>query len=376
MPLQVVRATKKAAKFRLGLGGPAGSGKTYTALAIARALFEPEEIGVIDTENGSAAKYADIFGEFLHVPMDNFDPRQYVEAITLLYREQVKIILIDSLSHAWAGKGGALELKDKAAERNGGNSYTAWSKVTPLQNRLLEAIIRVPCHVIATFRAKQDYVQELNERGKTVIRRLGMAPIQRDGMEYEFDVFGMLDADNVLSVVKTRCPILKGAEIVEPGAELARTLIHWVSAPIALEAADGTARPSSNVVRLNGRLGPTALTAASSECEQASDEFIEAMATDPSDAALLDDLAAGLNDEAESGPRDEPAGPGWQHKCAVRECPETWNDDTEIVFGGGRFWGRVLTERGLAEAHVKLCAPHLKQYTEGVDVMGGEAIPG
>jgi hypothetical protein len=112
MPLQIVKATKKDAKARLALVGPTGSGKTYTALEIALGLAALDEIAVIDTEHKSSEKYAPIFGEFAVIHLDQYDPRTYVEAIELLVRSGYKVIIIDSLTHAWAGKGGALEIKE------------------------------------------------------------------------------------------------------------------------------------------------------------------------------------------------------------------------------------------------------------------------
>src|SRR5437868_1621038 len=54
--MEFKKATRKQARLRMALIGPAGSGKTFTALKIAHYLGK--RIAVLDTERGSASKYA------------------------------------------------------------------------------------------------------------------------------------------------------------------------------------------------------------------------------------------------------------------------------------------------------------------------------
>ncbi len=219
-------ATQQQSRLRLALIGPAGSGKTYSALQIAQHLGP--RVALIDTEHGSASKYASLFC-FDVLELTTFDPRTYVGAIQAADAVGYDVLIIDSLSHAWMGKDGALELVDRAAKRSPtANSFAAWRDVTPLHNALVDAILASRCHVIATLRAKTEYVQDKDEKGKTVIRKVGLAPVQRDGLEYEFDVVGDLDQDNTLIVTKTRCPELAAAVIAKPGHELAATLKAWL----------------------------------------------------------------------------------------------------------------------------------------------------
>lgn len=224
------RANKSSARLRLALIGPAGSGKTYSALSIACGLAAGQPVAVIDTERGSASKYADLF-QFDVLELESFHPQQYIDAIAAAGEAGYGVLVIDSLSHAWMGKDGALELVDKAAKRtNTGNSFGAWREVTPLHNALVDALIGSRVHVIVTLRAKTEYVQEKDERGRTQIRKVGLAPVQRDGLEYEFDVVGDMTQDNDLIVTKTRCPQLAGALIHHPGADLAESLRTWLTA--------------------------------------------------------------------------------------------------------------------------------------------------
>ena len=225
------KATKETAKLRLALAGPSGAGKTFTALTLATHLAQGGRIAVIDTERGSASKYADLF-TFDTLDLSSFHPKTYIEAIEAAAAAGYAVLIIDSLSHAWMGKDGALELVDRAAKRSqSGNSFGAWREVTPLHNALVDALVSAPLHLIATLRSKQDYVQEKNERtGRTEIRKVGLAPVQRDGLEYEFDVFGEMSApDNTLVVSKSRCPALSGAVVEKPGQSVAATLLHWLT---------------------------------------------------------------------------------------------------------------------------------------------------
>ena len=151
------RAVKTDSKLRLALAGPPGSGKTFTALSLAYALADGQGVALIDTEHGSASKYADLFPPFDCVNLDTFHPDLYVEAIKAAERAGYVVLLIDSLSHAWNGKGGLLELVDGIARRSkSGNTYVAWGEATPIQNRLIDTLLAAKLHIIATMRRKME----------------------------------------------------------------------------------------------------------------------------------------------------------------------------------------------------------------------------
>jgi len=228
MTVTFTRATKEQAKLRLALIGPSGSGKTYTALRVAQAIGG--RIALIDTEHGSASKYADEFAfDTLH--LTQFSPQTYVQAIIAAAQAQppYDVLIIDSLSHAWMGKGGALQMVDQAAKRYSNNRFAAWRDVTPQHNKLVEALIRCPFHLIATMRTKTAYEVQRDDKGKVKPVKIGLAPIQRDGFEYEFDVVGDLDLEHNLIVSKTRCRALDNAIIEKPGPDLAATLLEWLT---------------------------------------------------------------------------------------------------------------------------------------------------
>lgn len=201
-------------------------------MALAASIGPTARVACIDSEHGSASVYAgDVFtdGEQA-ITMDvmelgTYSPSEYAAAIEAAGRAKYDVLIIDSLSHAWEGLDGALEQVDK----KGGNRFTAWKDVTPMHRRMVEAILSSPCHVIATMRSKTEYVLEEDEKGKKVPRKIGVAPIQRPGMEYEFDVYGSMDWSHVLHVTKTRCRAIDGAVAVKPGALFIQPVIDWLN---------------------------------------------------------------------------------------------------------------------------------------------------
>lgn len=236
--IQIRKATKTQSFLRLALIGPAGSGKTYTALRLATVLARAEgkPILVFDTERGSSEKYSchddPEVGRFEFDVVDgvsDFSPSTYTEVVAAAEANGYGVLILDSLSHAWAGKGGALEMVDLAAARaKTGGTFAAWREVTSLHKRMVDAIIGARLHVIATMRSKMEYIVETDERGRTTVRKVGLQPVQRDGLEYEFDLAGDLDQSNRLVITKSRCPALSGAVIERPGRAMAETLLAWL----------------------------------------------------------------------------------------------------------------------------------------------------
>lgn len=210
--------------------GPGGAGKTYTSLLIASELGQ--KVALIDTEHGSASKYADLF-DFDVIELDSFGPQTYTAAIRALEAAGYDVIVIDSLSHAWTGKDGALEQVNKVQVRDKStNSFTAWRDITPLHNEMVEAIVSSNAHILATMRVKTEYVMEeyQNKSGgkSTKPVKVGLAPIQRDGLEYEFDVIAEVDWENNFVVGKTRCPALSQFVTKRAGKDVALILKDWL----------------------------------------------------------------------------------------------------------------------------------------------------
>lgn len=203
--MQLRKAERRKAKLRIGLGGPSGSGKTYSALLLANGLTDWEKIAVIDTENGSAELYSHLGNYNVLTLQNDFAPEKYIEAIKTCEQAGIEVIIIDSISHEWEGKGGCLELVEIATQASmSKNSYTAWAKITPRHQKFIETMLQSPCHIITSVRKKQDYDMNKNENGKTVITKVGMKEITRDGFEYELTLSFNLAQNNYASVSKDR----------------------------------------------------------------------------------------------------------------------------------------------------------------------------
>lgn len=230
------RATKTQIRLRLALCGPSGSGKTMSSLAIASHLGQ--RIAVIDTERGSASRYADLF-EFDVVELESFHPTKYIQAIKAAEQAGYDVLIIDSLSHAWIGKDGELDLVERAK-----NSFTAWKDVRPLERALIDAMLGCKCHLIATMRTKTEWVVEQNERGKAEPRRVGTSPIQTQNIEYEFDLAGELNLQNTLTITKSRCPAISGQMFVQPGKQIADALKVWLDSGLPAQTVNPSLQPS------------------------------------------------------------------------------------------------------------------------------------
>lgn len=221
-----IRATREQIHLRAALLGPAGSGKTITALFIAKGLGG--RTAVVDTEHGSARRYAHMF-EFDTLELDTFAPEVYERAIHEAENAGYDNLILDSLSHAWVGKGGILEFVDNV-KRKGENAFTSgWRDATPKHNSLVETMLAARLNLIVTMRVKMDYVLEPDERGKVVPRKVGLQPVQREGLEYEFDLVGDMDLNHNLIVSKSRFFDLADKVYQKPTDELGRLVLSCIA---------------------------------------------------------------------------------------------------------------------------------------------------
>ncbi len=229
-------ATKEQCKLRLAIAGPSGAGKTFSGINILMHMG-CERIAVLDTEHGSAAKYANEFPRRFKVIdnkywKSNFDPRRLITVLKEL-GPHVDGLFVDSLTHFWMGPGGMLTLVDefaKKAMRNGAkyDSFGAWKQADPIYNELIQTILSLPCHFAAGLRSKQEY-DDVVVDGKKKKVKVGMAAQMREGFEYEFDVEGQLDMDHNFIVGKTRCRALDGKIFPMPGKNVADPLLAWMN---------------------------------------------------------------------------------------------------------------------------------------------------
>jgi hypothetical protein len=223
------KAARKANFIRLALCGASGSGKTFSALMLARGLVGNGKIAVIDTERASSNLYSDL-AEFDTADLEKpYTPKRYIGMLDIAAQSGYSVVIVDSLSHAWVGAGGVLDMHDTATRaQSKGNSFMAWRDVTPEHNALIDAMLACPFHLIVTMRSKTAYEMD-NEGGKNKPRKIGLAPVQREGMDYEFTtVFDLSLEGNIASVSKDRTRLWSGRqEVIQPyhGEEFANWLL-------------------------------------------------------------------------------------------------------------------------------------------------------
>lgn len=198
MSIQIRIAERKKAKLRIGMSGPSGSGKTYSALLVARGMATSwEKVLLIDSENGSGELYSDLGPYNVITLTAPFAPERYVEAISAAEAAGMEVIVIDSTSHEWDGKGGCLEINELIAKTKfKGNTWSAWSETTPRHQRFLEAIVTSPCHIVTTARSKTDTIQTEDKK----IKKVGLKEVQREGFEYELTVNFNIDREGHLAL--------------------------------------------------------------------------------------------------------------------------------------------------------------------------------
>ncbi len=181
-------AVRRAKRLRIGIESPAGAGKTFTALKLATALAEHDQgkIAVIDTERGSSAMYGEgrpFDFDLAHI--DSYDPGVFVSMMNAAANAGYAVVVIDSASHEWKG---TLGIVDRTGRDRQNNTWSAWSVARPAHDSFVDTLVSLPAHVIATFRSKQE-TEQYKEDGKTKVRKLGLAPVASDDMDYEFDVW-------------------------------------------------------------------------------------------------------------------------------------------------------------------------------------------
>lgn len=219
------KAERKNAKLRLALSGPTGAGKTECALRLATGIGG--RIAVGDTENDSASLYADQYNfESVNITPP-YTPDKFVAVIKAAEKAGFDTLILDSITHEWSGVGGCLEMVDKLAPKFKGNTWAAWSEVTPKHRMFIDAILHSSIHIIVTLRSKMDTIQEDLGNGKKKVKKVGMKSEQREGIEYEFTTVLDLDADHIATATKDRTRIFAEPLIItnETGLQLRQWLL-------------------------------------------------------------------------------------------------------------------------------------------------------
>lgn len=229
------KVTRAKSKARIALIGASGSGKTLSALYLAYGFTgDWSKIALIDTEHERGRFYANRedlgTGKFLYAALSApYSAERYIQYVAEAAKTvgEDGVVIVDSFSHAWDNEGGVLDFKSEVEKRPGKTSYSAWDDAGKVQNRLVNTILSAPCHTILTMRTKMAYAMEENERGKMQPVKLGLAPVQRENTEYEFDICLLIDRTHRATVSKDTTFLGDWSGVITP--ELGHQLDEFLS---------------------------------------------------------------------------------------------------------------------------------------------------
>lgn len=173
-------ATRQGMIPLIGMYGKSGSGKTRSALELARGMAGPAgKIAITDTENKRSGFCADLVeGGFDRIDFDPpFTPEEYVKAIKLMEAKQVNAGVLDSMTHEWDGEGGVLEMQEDELQRMAGNDYgkreackmAAWIKPKMRHKALVAYILRCKIPLICCLRAQEKTHMDRKAGEKTKV---------------------------------------------------------------------------------------------------------------------------------------------------------------------------------------------------------------
>jgi hypothetical protein len=201
-------AVRENVSLLIGLAGSSGSGKTFTAMRLAKGIAGDKPFAVIDTEAGRAKHYADAF-RFDHADIKApFRPSAYADAIAAADAAGYAAIVVDSMSHEWAGEGGILDWQEEEFQRLGGKDSVkmlSWSKPKQAHKKMVGQLLQLRAHLILCFRAEEKIdMVKVEENGKTKTKIVpkegpggfkGWLPICEKNLPYELTASFLLLAD-------------------------------------------------------------------------------------------------------------------------------------------------------------------------------------
>ncbi len=230
--MRLTKAERHQVKLRLGLSGASGFGKTYSALLLAFGITNDwSKIAIIDTENGSASLYSHL-GDYNTLTLDEpFNPERYIEAIETCEKASIEVIIIDSISHEWSGKGGCLELHEQL-----GGKFTDWARISPRHQAFIDKIIQSTCHIITTVRRKVDYSMDADMNGKSKVVKHGTKEITREGFEYELTAnFELINDKHLAKASKDRTGLFMDKPEFIINSATGKKLMEWCNKGISID---------------------------------------------------------------------------------------------------------------------------------------------
>ncbi|MAB47220.1 MAG: AAA family ATPase [Flavobacteriaceae bacterium] len=222
--MKLKQANREQVKLRIGISGASGFGKTYSALQLALGITNDySKVAVIDTENESASLYSHL-GNYNVLNLNPpYSPERYIEAIETCEKSNMEVIIIDSITHEWNGKGGCLEIHEKL-----GGKFQNWAQVSPRHQAFIDKILQSKCHVITTTRRKVDYSMDTEMGGKTKVVKHGTKEITREGYEYELTVnFELINENHLAKASKDRTGLFMNKPEFVINKSTGKKLMTW-----------------------------------------------------------------------------------------------------------------------------------------------------
>ncbi len=225
--MQIRKAERRKARLRVGFSSPSGGGKTYSAILMAKGIVNGDmsKVCLIDTENGRGDLYSDL-GEYNIIPLEApFTPERYIEAIQMAEEAKMEVIIVDSITHEWEGKGGCLEMNENLANaKYRGNTWSAWNETTPRHRKFIEALISSPAHIITTVRNKIDTIMTDDKK----VKKVGIKELTREGFEYELTLNFNIDRDtHMVTASKDNTKIFESRDPFVVTEETGKELLEW-----------------------------------------------------------------------------------------------------------------------------------------------------
>ena len=229
MKLQI--AQRHQVKLRLGLSGASGFGKTYSALLLAYGITNDwSKIAIIDTENGSASLYSHL-GDYNALTLEEpYNPERYIQALETCEKSGMEVIIIDSITHEWSGKGGCLELHEQL-----GGKFQDWAKISPRHQAFIDKILQSSCHIITTVRRKVDYAMDSDMNGRSKVVKHGTKEITREGFEYELTAnFELINENHLAKASKDRTGLFMNKAEFVINSTTGKKLMEWCNTGISV----------------------------------------------------------------------------------------------------------------------------------------------
>lgn len=258
MALKIRKATREQIYTKIALMGSSGSGKSYSALRLAvgmqkkleKLLGRPAKILMANTEGSRGLYYANEFEYDIADIEAPYTPEVFIELIDDAVEAGYDILIMDSVSPEWEGKGGCLEMHAML-----GSKVTDWKSISPRHDKFLDAIEKSPIHIIATLKGKDQYEIDKDEKGKVSVKKLGLGTRQREGFEYRFTcTFSIDQKTHLASAQKDNTHIFENSAGELLSEAFGERIIDWANSsdiePSKAYVVENTARQKEEQEKL------------------------------------------------------------------------------------------------------------------------------